>query len=81
MDDTAAARAVIQEYVDACRAGSVERLRAIFHPGALMSGYLMGQCLIGTPQPFYDAVKNSPAAGASDYRAEITAVEVAGCQR
>ena len=35
--DTGLARAVIQEYVDACNAGSVERLRPIFHDDALIT--------------------------------------------
>lgn len=79
MSDPAAAKAVIEEYVAACRARSVERLEAIFHPDALMSGYLMGQRLVGTPQPFYDAVRNAPAdAIGSSYRAEVTAVAVTG---
>jgi hypothetical protein len=72
----AAARAVIEEYVAACRARSVERLERIFHPAALMSGYLMDQQLVGPTQPFYDAVRHAPGGG--DYRAEITRVEVVG---
>ena len=51
--DTDLARAIIQEYVDACNAGSVERLRAIFHDDALMSGYMMGKYLMGSPEPFF----------------------------
>jgi hypothetical protein len=74
----AAARAVIEEYVAACRIRSVERLERIFHPEALMSGYLMDQRLVGSTQPFYDAVRNAPAAASGDYRAEITRVDVAG---
>ena len=78
MDDKQAARAVIEEYVAACRAGSVERLQAIFHPDAVMSGYLMDQRLVGSPQPFYDAVRNAPAAASDGYRADITRVDVTG---
>ena len=74
------ARAVIQEYVDACSAGSVERLRAIFHDNALMSGYMMGEYLMGSPEPFFQAVENPPpeADTGGDYKAEITSVEVSG---
>ena len=74
------ARAVIQEYVDACAAGSAERLRAIFHDNALMSGYMMGEYLMGSPEPFFQAVENPPpGAGTSGaYQAEITSVEVSG---
>ena len=79
MNDDAAARAVIEEYVAACRTRSVQRLTAIFHRDALMSGYLMEQCLVGSPQPFYDAVQNAPAdAAGGDYQADITSVDVTG---
>ena len=78
MGDNTAARAVIEEYVAACKARSVERLKAIFHPQALMSGYLVEQCLVGSPQPFYDAVQHGPADAGDDYHAEITAVDVSG---
>ena len=79
-EEAGRARAVIQEYVDACAAGSVERLRAIFHENALMSGYMMGEYLMGPPEPFFQVVENPPpgvnAGGA--YQAEITHVEVSG---
>ena len=79
MTDTHAARAVIEEYVAACRARSVPRLKAIFHPDARMSGYLMEQCLVGSPEPFYDAVQHAPAdPPGSGYEAQITSVDVAG---
>ncbi|MYH69477.1 MAG: nuclear transport factor 2 family protein [Gammaproteobacteria bacterium] len=74
------ARAVIQEYVDACAAGSAERLRTIFHDNALMSGYMMGEYLMGSPEPFFQAVENPPpgADTGGAYQAEITSVEVSG---
>ena len=79
-DEKTAAQAVIQEYVAACAAGSGDRLKAIFHENALMSGYLMGNYMTGSPQPFFDAVENPPPdipAGA-EYQAEIVNVEVSG---
>ena len=79
MSETAAARAVIEEYIEACRVRSVERLKAIFHPDALMSGYLMEQRLIGSTQPFYDALLHAPAdPSGSRYQGEITSVDVIG---
>ena len=60
VNDAAAARAVIEEYVNACNDGSVERLKAIFHPQALMSGYMMGDYLMGSPEPFFQAVSSPP---------------------
>ena len=77
MTDQAAVRAVLEEYVAACVAGSVDRLQAISHPGALMSGYLAGNYLMGSMEPFYAAVRSSPPPGA-EYRAEIGPVDVAG---
>ena len=73
-------RAVIQEYVDACTVGSVDRLQAIFHPEALMSGFLQGEYYMGSPKPFFDAVQNSPAPdnNGDEYQGKITNVEIAG---
>ena len=80
-NNSAAARAVIEEYVAACNDGSVERLKAIFHEDALMSGYMMGEYIMGSPAPFYEAVANPPPeapANPGNYRGEITQVEVSG---
>jgi hypothetical protein len=75
------ARAVIEEYVNACNAGSVDRLKAIFHENALMSGYMMGEYIMGSAEPFFQFVANPPADApptAGNYKGEITAVEVSG---
>jgi hypothetical protein len=72
-------RAVIEEYVAACRVRSVDRLKMIFHPDALMSGFLGDQRLVGSTQPFYDALQHAPAdPPGSRYDAEITSVDVTG---
>ena len=79
--EIAEARAVIEEYVNACNDGSVERLRAIFHEQALMSGYMMGEYLMGSPEPFFQVVENPPPEAPQtngNYKAEITSVEVSG---
>jgi hypothetical protein len=79
MSDDTEARAVIEEYVAACRVRSVDRLKAIFHPDALMSGYLVEQRLVGSTQPFYDALQHAPAdPPGGRYDAKITSVDVAG---
>lgn len=79
MSETAAVRAVIEEYVAACRVRSVDRIKAIFHPDALMSGYLMEQRMLGTTQPFHEALVHGPAdAPGARYEAQITSVDVAG---
>ena len=78
--DYADPKAVIEEYMEACRVGSVDRLRAIFHPDALMSGYYVGEFYMGSPQPFYDEVEAnpSPAESGADYAGEVVTVEEVG---
>jgi Putative lumazine-binding len=79
--EAAEARAVIEEYVDACAAGSVARLQAIFHEQALMSGYMMGDYIMGSPEPFFQAVASPPPQApptTGNYTGEITSVEVSG---
>lgn len=73
-------RAVIQEYIDACAVGDVTRLQAIFHPDALMSGYMLGDYLMGSPAPFFEIVEQQPAPADSgaDYQAVIENIEVSG---
>ena len=80
IDDSNSPQAVIVEYVEACRVGSVERLKAIFHPDALMAGFYGGEFHIGTPDPFFDEVRDtpSPAATGAEYTGEITTVEEFG---
>ena len=81
MSDADDAKAVIEEYVAACNDGSADRLRAIFHENALMSGYMMGEYMMGPPEPFFQTVENPPPeapATAGNYTADIYNVEVSG---
>jgi ketosteroid isomerase-like protein len=75
-----AVRAVIQSYVDACASGDVLALRALFHPDAALSGYLAGNLITGSPEPFFQAVAGNPAPREAGlhYSAEIVDVEVSG---
>ncbi len=75
-----AVRQAVQHYIDGSYLGSVETLRKVFHPKALMSGYLQGQLLIGTPEPFFSDVEKRPpmAETGAPYKAEIKSVDVAG---
>ncbi len=80
-DAATEARAVIAEYINACDAGSVDRLKAIFHEQALMSGYMMGEYLMGSPEPFFQSIENPPPEApptTGNYKGEITSVEVSG---
>lgn len=81
-NETNGPAAVIEEYVEACRMGNVTRLRAVFHPQALMSGYYQGEFYIGTPEPFFEevAANPSPSETGDHYSGEVTVTEeVAGC--
>ena len=55
-------------------------MKAIFHPDALMSGYMMGEYMMGSPEPFFQVVKEhpSPSESGTVYTAEISKVEVTG---
>jgi hypothetical protein len=78
--DDAGPGQVIVEYVEACRVGSVDRLRAVFHPDALMSGYYQREFYMGNPDPFFDEVRDNPSPSeiGSPYEGEITTVEEIG---
>ncbi len=77
MSEEQAVQAVIEAYVAACTAADTDALREVFHPDANMSGYLAGQCLTGSPAPFFDAVANNPAPG-EDYQSQISDIQVSG---
>ena len=73
-------RQVVQRYIDGSYSGSVDTLRKVFHPNALMAGYLQGQLVIGTPDPFFADIEKHPsmAGSGAPYKAEIKFVDVAG---
>jgi hypothetical protein len=56
-------RQVVQRYIDGSYSGDVDVLRKVFHPKALMAGYLQGQPMAESGAP---------------YKAEIKSVDVAG---
>jgi len=72
-----AVRAVIEDYVKGSREGDAVRLRSIFHPDAVMVGYLGGKLMSGSPEPFFAHVAQAGPAP-EGYKAEIAAVEVDG---
>jgi hypothetical protein len=75
-----AVRQVVQQYINGSRTGDLDLLKSIFHPKATMSGYIMGNLAIGTPDPFFEAVAHNPSPEASGaaYSAEISRIEVTG---
>lgn len=80
MSDADEVRAVMQKYYEGSRDGDLELVRSTFHENARMSGYLQGQLLVGTPEPFYDVVRTAPAPAKSGepHQFEIVHLEVAG---
>lgn len=80
MSDDEAIRAVIRKYYEGARDGNLALVQSVFHPKALMSGYLQGQLLVGTPEPFFEAVRTAPAPAKSGepYRFEIVRLDLAG---
>jgi len=69
-ESSRAVEAVIQSYVEACARGDVMALRALFHPSAILSGYLAGELVTGQPEPFFTAVANNPSPRESGLRYE-----------
>jgi hypothetical protein len=73
-------RETITELVEACHSGDVDKLRGVFGQRALMSGYYNGEYYSGSPEPFYDEVRDnpSPAVTGAEYIGEIISVEEYG---
>lgn len=73
-------KAAIEAYIEATRLGDVPALKSSFTPSALMSGYFEGEFYSGTPEPFFDEVRDnpSPAESGKAYEGSITYVEVVG---
>ncbi len=79
-DDTAAARAVVERYIEGTRSGDVAVLKSVFHPAAIMVGYLGPDLLTGGPGPFYEAMQANPPSveAQAQYEADITHLRVDG---
>jgi hypothetical protein len=69
----AAVRAVMERYIEAVFKADVDTLRGLFHPVAVMSGYLGDKLLAGSPEPFLTDVGGRPSMEASGapYTADI----------
>ena len=75
-----AIRLVLQQYIDASYTGNVPSLKIVFHPEALMSGYLNDELDIGTPEPFYVELEENPSSKESgeSYEGEIAFIHITG---
>ena len=71
---------IIEALVEACRSGDVELLQSVFSDNALMTGYFGGEFYTGSPELFYDEVRDnpSPASTGAEYIGEITSIEEYG---
>ncbi|MEM7378284.1 MAG: nuclear transport factor 2 family protein [Pseudomonadota bacterium] len=76
-DESRAVSAVVAAYLRGTRDRDVETLKGVFHPNAVMSGYLGPNKLIGSPEPFYAHLEANPHPD-DHYTGEITEVEVVG---
>ena len=75
----AAVREVIERYAKGTFEGDAEKLRGTFHPKAVMNGYLNGQLLLATPEPFIAEMSKAPLREAgAPYEWEIAGLQVAG---
>jgi hypothetical protein len=70
----------ITAYVEACRSGDVGTLASLFAPNALMWGFYQGEYYIGSPQLFFDEVRDNPcpADTGSTYISDISGIEQHG---
>lgn len=70
----------IDQYIEATRIGDVNKIRSLFFPAALMSGFYEGEFYIGSPEYFFDEVKDnpSPSSTGAEYIGDITSSEIIG---
>lgn len=79
MSEEAKIRAVIDLYTQGTYEGDADKLRQSFHPNAVMNGYLVGQLMLTTPEPFIAQMENAPIKDTdADYRPEITDIAIDG---
>jgi len=70
----------INVYIEATRCGDVDKLQSVFAPGALMSGYFEGEFYSGSPDLFFEEVRDNPSPEKTgiEYVGEMTHEEVIG---
>lgn len=79
MTDESNIREVIELYTVGTYEGDAEKLQQSFHPKAVMNGYLMGDLMLATPEPFIEEMQKAPIKNATtDYNGEITYLDIAG---
>ncbi|MGR3502357.1 nuclear transport factor 2 family protein [Pseudaestuariivita sp.] len=75
--DAQAITAVIQDYIQGTKDRDIAKLKEVFHPNAVMAGYLGPNLLAGSPDPFYAHLEANPHAP-DPYAGEIVGISVTG---
>jgi hypothetical protein len=70
----------VNQYIEATRNGDAEKMRSLFSPSALMSGFYEGEFYIGSPDYFFNEVRDnpSPLSTGAEYIGDITSSEIIG---
>ena len=73
-------RAVVEDYISGTYEADIGKLRGTFNDKASMYGFLDGQLIEGTPEPFFQDLSSQPSLRESgaDYKATIESVHVTG---
>jgi hypothetical protein len=73
-------RTVLDRYAEAVFRGDAETLKGIFHPAAVMNGYLGDKLLLGGAEPFLADIAGHPPMAESGlpFKAEFSAIQVSG---
>ncbi len=79
-NEQAMVKHILDSYAEAVFTGDAKTLREIFHPAAVMNGYLGDRLLIGDPQPFFDDIAGNPPMNETSpaFTWEFSAVHVSG---
>lgn len=72
--------AVLNNYMNGTFNSDLELLKSVFHPDAIMTGYMGDQLIIGDPTPFLEDIGSKPSMSSQgmDYKGEITRLQVNG---
>jgi hypothetical protein len=78
--DAELVRAVIEDYISGTFEADIEKLRSTFTEKAAMYGFLDGQLIEGTPEPFFNDLASQPSLrdSGADYKASIESIHVTG---
>ena len=81
MNDAEEIESCVKRYYESLRTSDPERIREVFHPDAMVAGYLpdgLHQMTVGEFAAFVEAQNPSPEASNADRMLEILSCEVAG---